>query len=114
MTNSALKMLDATIHRQMVAAGLAEGPARAQYMPADGGAAIPARVYVDRSMQQAGELGTVTGARTIIGILREDVPEPRKGSLIVIQGEGGSETFELEEKDAAQDESMSRWVVIRG
>jgi|GEM_PF-3330068 len=114
MSNPALKMLDATIHRQLAAAGLAEGPTQAQYIAVDGGAAVPVRVYVDRSMQQAGDYGTNVAPRTIIGILREDVSDPRAGALLIVEGEEGPETFELEAKAETQDESISRWVVAHG
>jgi hypothetical protein len=114
MTNPALRAMDALIHRQLSAAGLAEGPESAQYRYPAGSDPVPVRAYVDRSMQQMGDLATEHAPRTIVAIFKEDVPNPRIGATVTVQTDAGAEVFTLDAPDAIQDESMSRWVVSHG
>ena len=114
MTNPALQAMDALIHRQLTAAGLAEGSESASYVFPEGSDPVPVRAYVDRSMQQMGDLATEHGPRTIVALFKADVPDPQPGALVTIQAAGGPEVFTLEAPDVVQDESLSRWVVSHG
>lgn len=114
MTNPALQAMDALIHRQLAAAGLAEGAESAQYQHPEAAAPVPVRAYVDRSMQQMGDMATEHGPRTIVALFKADVPDPQPGATITVQTVGGPEVFILEAPDAVQDESLSRWVVSHG
>lgn len=114
MTNPALQAMDDLIHRQLTAAGLAEGADSAQYQFPEGASPVPVRVYVDRSMQQMGDMATEHGPRTIVALFKADVPDPQVGATVTIQSGAASEVFILDAPDAVQDESLSRWVVSHG
>lgn len=114
MTNPALQAMDALIHRQLAAAGLAEDAESAEYQDASAADPVPVRAYVDRSMQQMGDLATEHGPRTIVALFKADVPDPQVGATVTVQTAGGPEVFVLEAPDVVQDESLSRWVVSHG
>lgn len=115
MTNSALASMDAVIHRQLAAAGLAEPQGEAVYYATANDDGVPVRCYVDRGLQSMGELGQVIGSRTVLGILRADVPDPQQGAIVELIKMGVVvERFVLEAPDASSDESLSRWVVSHG
>ena len=86
----------------------------AQYQYPAGASPVPVRAYVDRSMQQMGDLATDHGSRTIVGLFKADVPDPQVGAIVTVETAGGPEVFILEAPDAVQDESLSRWVVSHG
>lgn len=107
MSNPGLAAIDAAIHGAMRATGLADV---AIYTAPGDPQQIPCRVYVNRSMQQMGDFGQVSAPRTLVEIMKADVPDPVKGAMVVIAGE----RFRLESEEAGTDESISRWVVGRG
>ena len=105
MSNSNLAILDAAIHGAMAGAGIAD---TGTYTP-PAGTPVTCRVYVDRAVQQMGDYGPVAGPRTIVGLLRADVPAPHAGGIVAV----GTEQWELE-SEIARDESVTRWVVGNG
>ena len=102
MSNFALAGLDAVIHGAFAAVGLAD----AGTYTAPGGQGLPCRCYVDRSVQQMGDGGHVSGPRTLVTLVREGLPEPVAGAVVTV----GAETWELE-AEVSRDEGVSRWVV---
>jgi hypothetical protein len=98
-----LRDMDARLHAGFVGAGLADA---GQYTAPGGGAAVPARVYVDRDVLVRGEFGQVVGKRTEVAYLLEDCSPERSGQLVV----DGDIFVNVDQVDTS-DSSLSRWVV---
>ena len=100
-----LRSIDDQIMGVMLGAGLADS---AVY---DAGAGtVSCRVYVDRDVEIFGDdQAGVAGVQTLVTLFLAEVPAPQRGATITI----GAEVFELAELQG-QDESRSRWVVVRG
>lgn len=102
MTNTFLKEFDETTHAAFVDAGMAEhGLYRAPGSNTD----VPCRCYVNRDMQSMGLDGQVFGPRTILQILRADVPAPRTGATVTI----GAEVFTLDAPDLSRQNDEGLW-----
>ena len=101
-----LRSIDSEIVSTMITAGLGD---LASYTPAGGGASIDGiSVLKDQVYAEFGDdAGAVGGTRTVITFYLSEVPTPTRGSSIQI----GSKVFKLDQLDA-QDDSMSRWVVV--
>jgi hypothetical protein len=102
----AMRDLDAAIVGALAHAGFADAAA---YTPPGGGTAVPCTVLVDRAAQFFGPAGEVVGTRIAVTLFLADVANPQQGGTVTV----GDEAFELDELDE-QDESKSRWVVVRG
>lgn len=103
---SALQELDSLIASQLISAGLGD---IGSYTPAGGGASIDGiSCLVDKVYAEFGNDGAaVGGTKTVITFYLSEVPVPTRLSSITI----GARTWKLQELDA-QDESMTRWVVV--
>ena len=103
---TALQALDAEIFEDLADEGFA---GTVSYT--DGALTVAAcRAYVRRDVQTYGSLGEVIGARTVVKLFRADVPAPKQGATVVIDG---TETVVLDAK-IKENESLSHWVVRRG
>ncbi len=101
---AALQALDARIMTAMHGAALADG---AVYT-APAGFPVVCQVYVDNVAQFfGGDSAEVAGYRTTVTLFRSHVPRPIIGATVLADGV----LYTLEQLDA-QDESMSRWVVL--
>lgn len=101
----AFRALDATLHAAFAGAGLAD---TGTYTP-PAGSPVAVRGYLDEELVQAvGEFAESAGVRTVLTLLREDVPSPVVGAAVVMDGG----TFVLE-APVAEDAGASRWVVRR-
>ena len=101
---AALRALDASIMTAM--RGIGFGDVGVYTAPA--GLPIAVQVYVDRVAQFfGGDSAEVAGYRTTVTLFRRDVPSPVRGATVLADGV----THTLDQLDA-QDESMSRWVVL--
>ena len=101
---AALQALDNSILNVFQGVGFADAAA----YTAPAGLPIACRVYVDRAAQFFGpDGGEVAGFRTTVTLFRTDIPRPIRGATVVADGD----THTLDQLDA-QDESMSRWVVL--
>ena len=106
MTNSFFTDFDALAHAVFVDAGLAEnGLYRAPGSNTD----VPCRCYLQRDLQSIGLDGQVFGPRTVLQILRADVPAPRTGATVTID----AEVFTLDSPDLSRqnDEGLSSFEV---
>jgi len=102
---AALQALDASIMTAMRGAGFAD----AATYTAPAGLPVACQVYVDQLAQFfGGDNAEVAGYRTTVTFFRSEVPRPIRGANVVADGV----TYTLDQLDA-QDESMSRWVVLR-
>ena len=98
-----LAELDADLHEAFADAGLAdEGTYTA---PGVGAVPVPCRVYVDKASQLAGDYAATYGPRTVITLLRADVPAPAEGGIVNVDGE----TFALRSRIEA-DDGITSWV----
>lgn len=103
-----LAAFDAQAHAAFAAAGLADN---GLYTPAAGGAAMPVRVMVDRTTQQAGEFGTVNVPMVTVAYLLADLAPgmPDVRGRLVVDGEAY-----INQREIDNDGSLSRWEVRRG
>lgn len=103
------RRVDALINRTLRRHGLVD---LGSYTPPGVGAVTvnDIDVIVDNGVQVIDDVGQIIGTRTEIGLLREQVPNPKQGGTVVV----GTDTYELEAKAEGSDESRSRWVVKRG
>ena len=101
---AALRSLDASILTAFRGAGLADSGV----YTAPAGLPVAVEVYVDRVAQFfGGDSAEVAGYRTTVTLFRRDVPSPIRGATVLADGV----LHTLDQLDA-QDESMSRWVVL--
>ena len=102
-----LAELDASMHAAFAGAGMAD---HGQYTP-KGGTAIHCDVYVDRSVQDLGELGQSRGARTEVAyVLSSMAPTvPTADGVLVVDGDMLTNVYEI-----SNDGSLSRWLVRGG
>lgn len=101
---AALRALDASIMDAMLGAGMAD----AAVYTAPAGLPVDCNVYVDRVAQFfGGDSAEVAGYRTTVTLFRNQVPSPVRGATVLADGT----THTLDQLDA-QDQSMSRWVVL--
>ncbi|MDQ3160595.1 MAG: hypothetical protein M3Q51_06175 [Pseudomonadota bacterium] len=101
---AALQALDASIITAFATVGFADA---AVYTPPSG-IPVDCRVYVDNVAQFfGGDSAEVAGYRTTVTLFRSDVLRPIRGATVFADGV----THTLDQLDA-QDESMSRWVVL--
>lgn len=105
---AALRDMDAVIVGAFMDVGMADA---ATYVAPGGGAPLPCSVLVDRAAQFFGENGAVAGTRVAITLFLSEVATPEQDGTLTLTAT--SEAFKLDEIDA-QDESMSRWVVVNG
>lgn len=106
MSNPGLAHLDALIHAACMTAGIATtGAHRSKDAP--DGPGTTCRLYVDDAMQKMGDLGQVTGSRTVLAIFKADVPALFRGDTITC----GPKVYKLEDPMESTDESLSLWVV---
>lgn len=86
MSNPGLRLLDASIHAQLLGSGFAD---TASYMPSRNGVSRTCRVYVDYNEPFGVGVETRTiAAQVVLTILREDfqrLPEP--SSVFVVGGD---------------------------
>lgn len=100
----ALQALDASIMTAFAGVGFAD----AAVYTAPAGIPVACRIYVDNVAQFfGGDNAEVAGYRTTVTLFRSEVPRPIRGATVVADGV----THTLDQLDA-QDESMSRWVVL--
>lgn len=102
-----LQAFDTAAFAAFADAGLADA---ASYVApgADGSAAVACQVLVDRDVRDfADDLAPVSTGYTRITFQLAEV-QPERGGVVTVDGEG----FTLERR-ISQDESASRWVVIR-
>ena len=99
--------LDVDMHAAFLSAGMADS---GQYTP-KAGVPVECDVYVDRSTQEAGDLGQFRSSRTevtyVLGSMGSTVPAPE--GVLVVDGETLTNIHEI-----SNDGSLSRWVVRRG
>ena len=107
MSNSGLANLDAVIHAACAAAGIADSGTYFARTAEPAAPGTPCRVYVNRAMQQMGDVGPMSGPRVLVEILRADIATPEQYGEVVV----GTERWRLESEEAGSDESVSRWVV---
>lgn len=102
---STLRAIDSFIADAFISAGLADEG----LYTAPGGQPVACRVMLDDAAQIFGDDGApITGNRTTIAFLREDVDEPARGATVTI----GADLYTLTER-VLVDQSMSTWVVTR-
>lgn len=101
-----LKEFDSLIVSHFISSGLGDV---GNYTPYGGGASVDGiSVLVDKVYAEFGDdAGSVGGMKTVITMYLSEVPVPTRLSSIQI----GSKVYKLDSLDA-QDESMSRWVVV--
>ena len=102
MTNSFFADFDALAHATFIEAGMAEN---GMYRAPGSNTDVPCRCYVNRDMQSMGLDGQVFGPRTIVQILRADIPAPRTGATVTI----GSEVFTLDAPDLSRQNDEGLW-----
>jgi hypothetical protein len=104
---STLQEFDALIASSMISSGMGD---IGSYTPYGGGTSIDGiSCLVDKVYAEFGsDAGAVGGTKTVITFYLSEVPVPTRLSSIQI----GSRTWKLQELDA-QDESMTRWVVVQ-
>jgi hypothetical protein len=101
-----LQQIDADIHAALAEAGMAD--TGTYTAPGELSEPVPARCYVNKSGQSAGEYAPTFGARITIDILREDVPAPQVGATVIVDGD----TFVLEAPVVERrDDGLTGWVV---
>lgn len=103
----ALAELDRDIHAALLGAGLAD---RGAYTPS-GGAAVPCDVYVDRTVQEVGELGQLRANRTEVTYVLSSMggTMPANRGVLLVDGDTFTNTYEI-----SNDGSLSRWLVRGG
>ena len=103
-----LASLDAQLHAGLAVAGLADA---GTYTPASGGLSVCCSVYVDRSVQDIGELNQISASRCeVTYVLGSMSPQlPSDDGILVVDGDTLVNVHEL-----TNDGSLSRWLVRRG
>lgn len=98
---------DVAAHAAFADAGMAD---RGQYTP-KAGAPVACDVFVDRSVQELGELGQSRGARTeVVYVLSSMAPTvPAAEGVLVVDGDTLTNVYEI-----SNDGSLSRWLVRGG
>lgn len=104
---AALAELDREIHAALHGAGLSD---RGIYTPS-GGAGVPCEVYVDRSVQEVGDLGQLRAGRTEVTYVLSSMggTMPADKGILVVDGDTLTNTYEI-----SNDGSLSRWLVRGG
>ena len=99
--------LDVSMHAAFADAGMAD---HGQYTP-KGGTAVPCDVYVDRTVQEVGDLGQMRAPRIeVTYVLASLAPTvPANGGVLVVDGDTLTNVYEI-----SNDGSLSRWLVSRG
>jgi len=105
----ALLALDADIHAALLNAGLAD---RGHYHSTSSAPGTACDVYLDRDVQVLGQFGEVMARRDEMGIRLAGV-QPARNGRVVLQLEGGAETWVLVDP-VGDDGAISRWAVRRG
>ena len=103
---STLREFDSLIVSSMISAGLGD---IGSYVPFGGGSTRDGiSVLVDKVYAEFGnDAGAVGGVKTVLTLYLAEVPVPLRRSTVQI----GAKLYTLDQLDA-QDESMSRWVVV--
>lgn len=102
-----LAELDREIHAALCSEGLAD---RGVYTPS-GGVAVPCDVYVDRSVQEIGDLGQLRASRTEVTYVLSSMggTMPANKGVLLVDGDSFTNTYEI-----SNDGSLSRWLVGGG
>jgi len=98
---------DLAAHAAFAASGMAD---QGQYTP-KGGSAVACAVFVDRSVQELGELGQSRGARTEVSYVLSSMSPtaPATDGVLVVDGDTLTNVYEM-----SNDGSLSRWLVRGG
>ena len=104
---NSLAELDRDIHAALHGAGLAD---RGVYTPS-GGTAVPCDVYVDRTVQEVGDLGQLRAGRTEVTYILSSMggTVPADKGVLVVDGDTFTNKYEI-----TNDGSLSRWLVGGG
>jgi hypothetical protein len=103
---STLREMDSLIASQMISAGMGD---IGVYTAAGGGITTGISVLLDTVLAEFGDdAGSVAGTKTVLTLYLSEVPVPTRLSTVQI----GAKVWKLDSLDA-QDESMSRWVVVQ-
>lgn len=104
---AALAEIDREIHAALHDVGLAD---RGIYTP-NGGVPVPCEVYVDRSVQEVGDLGQLRGSRTEVTYVLSSMGAtmPADKGVLLVDGDTLTNSYEI-----SNDGSLSRWLVRGG
>ncbi|MEJ2790094.1 MULTISPECIES: hypothetical protein [unclassified Pseudoxanthomonas] len=102
-----MAQFDQGAHAAFAAAGMAD---HGQYTP-KGGTAVSCDVFVDRSVQDVGDLGQARSSRTeVVYVLSSMTPTvPAAEGVLVVDGDTLTNVYEI-----SNDGSLSRWLVRGG